>query len=259
MAGASRGGLLGLLVFALVAMLLRRKHGVVVIGVSLTVALLVGVSVAYRGGVINSDTPFVRVFGLLDRKIARETDGVSNMHWRMMRWRLARDDIRRSPWFGQGYGGVANYFSMSVAIHHNPEQAKAEKDVAMGQTHNGYISAARGLGIPFAVAFTLILMRQAFVHIRRVRNLPVSDRDRGLHILVASLLVMDLQLLLTNMEFNSEAVWLHLGASVLLERFAAQESGDSRHPLPGEEVAARGGGAQAEAVITDGGLSNSLS
>lgn len=225
-AGGGRGAVLTLLIIVGVILLLQRRRWLL----GLLVAIIVGLSITadtmaeYWGN--KTVTPIIRVMGSFSPALSTEIGAMATMEWRYVRWKRAIEDIKQHPWFGMGYGGVKGYFSALSDIQDPSAELSVELDVATGGTHNGYLSAARNLGIPITVLFVIIGIKRVFVHWHRIRQLKRNTILAEAHIYVCAYIIMMLIGMGIGGDITLASNWMFLALSFIVERLDVKSQGN---------------------------------
>lgn len=219
LAGGNRSSFLGVLAAVGSILVLKRRWMTLGMFAAVMVTGILSVNIMQRQGFLSVDNPLARVFGIWNAEIAKGTGGTDTVGWRLQRWRRAAEDICRHPWFGMGYGRMKDYFAYTPTSEAAKSDLEVERDLALGTTHNGYVSAARALGIPAVVLFVLIVMREIACQCSRVWGHRVrNERERDVVIWIASSLVMYVGILVVSGEIRMQILWLFLALSRIVAR-----------------------------------------
>ncbi len=232
--GSNRTTILQLFAFIILILMLRGK--IIALYASLVIFVSI-LSVFYYVGenyTLPTKYQFVRVLSIASPKVSRETDAMSNIHWRLMRWERALEDIKENPVLGVGYGGMEGIFRL-LSYTRIDEDMKIEMDLATGSSHNTLISGARALGIPAVVLFLAVWYVQVYYHFKKYRNKEI--RDDYYH--YASWLLPILLSLLISMQasydLNSIRLWFFVGISELLKKFYFRDKTQSKMQFTGSD------------------------
>jgi len=219
-AGANRSSLLAVLTMVVAIWIVQRRYLRVVLLAAMVAALVWAVDVAYQRRLLTVDHPFIRLMGVFNPRITDESGGAETIEWRLMRWRRALEDIRNHPWVGVGYGVLPEFFAVTSEYRSLSPELEVERDLATGSTHNGYISAARSLGIPAVVLFAIIMGREVWRCLRAGRRLAARPEEAELHLFLGSYLLMYLAVLWMAAEIRNPPIWLFLALSMSANRLA---------------------------------------
>ncbi len=231
-AGGNRGSIVGLLV-QLGVISLRKGKFIALSALAMLVALsMLAANALLEHNLVGIENPLMRVMTTFSPKLAEASGSLGTMEWRMVRWRRAVEDIRKHPWAGLGYGGVSDYFALLSPRGGPTEELAVERDLATGSTHNGYISAARALGIPITVMFVLLLPYRIYRHWRLAGACLASERLMGeAHLFICSYLAMFSCMLLVSAEIRAPVLWFFIGLGFILENMG--NAGDPlQEPAP---------------------------
>ncbi len=180
---------------------------------------------------------FLRVLALTSSRVAQRTDAADSVVWRKIRWTRAIEDIKSSPIFGKGYGGLQNAFLWSNRQEY--ENELVEVDVASGGIHNGYLAAARSLGIPAAVIFIYLLLRQIIFNAKRAfKHVDSAPLISQLHCYIFANLVGFALTIYIGTDVNAPSLWAFLGLGLVLDRIRKTE--ETRGPRKISSVAPTG-------------------
>lgn len=156
----------------------------------------------------------MRILSVASAAVAERTDAAANSIWRQVRWERALQEIRSQPLLGTGYGGLDRAFVF--ASREEYEQARLEIDVASGNIHNGYISAAMALGVPAALLFVAILALQLIKTATGTRASIMDDAfSRSFYTLALAHLSAVSVSILIGTDINRAAVWWWLQFAAL--------------------------------------------
>lgn len=206
--GGSRSGFLMLYVLMLAIAIGRRK----LVQLAYWTAVFVACFFAFRYVGENllprqQNVGVLRILSIASDKVAARTDAAANTLWRQIRWERAVQEIRSRPLVGIGYGGLDRAFIF--ASREEYEQSRLEVDVASGNIHNGYLSAAMALGIPAGLVFLAILSRQLLIAAMRALR-PRSEEDGFLsayHTFCLAQIAVIAVAILIGMDINRAVVW----------------------------------------------------
>ena len=225
MLGAARSGWISLLVVAFAILFLTKRYKAVLSMLAiLTLSVLVE-SFALTAGWIKSDTPGVRVLSFMDEGLRYDTGTDVTVEWRYARWRMAVRDIRGSPFFGKGFGGLSE--AMLDYNAYDPRKSFGSNvavDVASGGTHNGYLSFSRGVGIPACVLLCWVLISCLLKLFLLVQNRGLDSQTREASIFVVAMLGAIMVQMMTAFEVQDPQLWLYFGLGGVLLSIGTSES-----------------------------------
>ncbi len=218
-AGGNRSSAIGLVIQLAVIALRKGKHlALAVLCIAIAITALAA-NALFDTGARSIETPVVRIMTTFSPQLARSSGSLGTLEWRVIRWKRAMTDIRRHPWAGMGYGGLKDYFELLSATGGVSTELAIDRDLATGSTHNGYISAARALGIPITVLFIWIMFHRIGRHWRLAGSIqPHNKKLAEAHLFLCSYLAMTACILLVSAEIRSPALWLMLAMGFVIER-----------------------------------------
>lgn len=226
-AGGGRGSVLTLLLTVGIILILKKRS----LSFGILVATVIGLTIMANTLVghwsTKTVTPIVRIMGSFSPALSTEIGAMGTMEWRYIRWKRAMEDIRQHPWVGMGYGGVKNYFGVLSDIQETSPDLDVERDVAIGATHNGFISAARNLGIPFTLLFAIISLRRAYVHWRKLKPQHFAGVLPEAHIFLCSYLVVMVLGMTIGGDITLPSNWMSIALSFVVERLDSGLSSDT--------------------------------
>jgi O-antigen ligase len=226
-AGGGRGLVLTLLLTVGIILILKKRS----LSFGILVATVIGLTIMANTLVghwsTKTVTPIVRIMGSFSPALSTEIGAMGTMEWRYIRWKRAMEDIRQHPWVGMGYGGVKNYFGVLSDIQETSPDLDVERDVAIGATHNGFISAARNLGIPFTLLFAIISLRRAYVHWRKLKPQHFAGVLPEAHIFLCSYLVVMVLGMTIGGDITLPSNWMSIALSFVVERLDSGLSSDT--------------------------------
>lgn len=232
-AGGNRGSVLGLLMQLAVISLRKGKYLAIAslcLGVSI---LVIAANALFERGALTVENPLIRVMTTFSPGLAEASGSMGTVEWRLIRWRRAMEDIRLHPWTGMGYGGMKDYFAVVSGERGPSAEMAVERDLATGSTHNGYISAARALGVPITALFMIIMLRRVHRHWRAAGALLQRDPLLGeANLFVCSYLATALAILMVGAEIRAPAFWFFIAVGFVVERLTPvdREAGDPNGP-----------------------------
>lgn len=220
--GGSRSSFLMLMVMLLCVTAMRwQRLQTLAFGSGIAVLLVVFYLIGEHAQI--REVGLLRILSLASPRIAYQTDAAENMRWRMARWERAAADIQQRPWVGKGYGGLDNAWIFQTRADF--ESAMVDVDVAAGSVHNGYLAAARALGIPLVVFFLLLLGWHMIGNLRRSQKLRFSDPFASdLHLLALAYLMGYFIAIQFGSDLNDPMLWFVLALGVLTRRLPRSES-----------------------------------
>ncbi|MBA4386551.1 MAG: hypothetical protein C0404_01140 [Verrucomicrobia bacterium] len=230
--GANRSSFLAIAVSVVVLLLIKRQFKYVFLTLASLAACIIGFIIAFESGLVSANTPGIRVAAMFNQSIDRESGAAGNMEWRARRWKAAWDDIKKRPFAGSGYGGL-EHLNEDKAYRQSTDNADlVDISLATGGIHNGYLSGARGVGIP-AIGFVLL-----FLFIRSSTMLKLSMRNSDVTALpfqmtgygLAMVIYLALNML-TGLDVHSPQLWMNLAAVLIMEKLIKKnESSAARSP-----------------------------
>ena len=155
---------------------------------------------------------YMRSFGFIDSRIDKASDGALSAEWRYSVWQAGIDKIKEKPLVGNGFGNLPQHLDSG-------DPSNFEAVVAGGMAHNGYIDAAYGFGIPFAVGLCLVLLW--FLFKESIQALTTDKHDpelRDIHAFVASMLAIYPILIYSAADLSTTPMWIYIGVSCILSR-----------------------------------------
>jgi O-antigen ligase len=216
-AGGGRGSVLTLLLTVGIILILKKRS----LAFGALVAAVIGLTIIANTLVghwsTKTVTPIVRIMGSFSPALSTEIGAMGTMEWRYIRWKRAMEDIRQHPWVGMGYGGVKNYFGVLSDFQETSPDLDVERDVAIGATHNGFISAARNLGIPFTLLFAIIGLWRAYVHWRKLKPHHPAGLLPEAHIFLCSYLAVMVLGMTIGGDITLTVNWLFIALSFVVE------------------------------------------
>lgn len=219
-AGGNRSSLAGLLIILCAFGFVKRKYVSLLILSGVVLSSVMAVELSYEMGILKQEAPFVRVFGAFSSRISEDTGGTGSWEWRLVRWNRAIEDIKAHPVFGMGYGGARGFFRLMSDVGPESSDLGVEADLATGTTHNGYLSAARALGIPAVCLFVVIMVRGIWRHLRRAwfgGDAVMTE----VHLFVGVNLLMNFVMLLVSAEIRMPIIWFYIALGILADRMDA--------------------------------------
>ncbi len=219
LAGANRISVLAAVVCVLVMLALSRRPLQLVMLVMALGAAGGGMYLYGEYGNIDPEARFTRLISLVSRRAEDLSGSSETVEWRLRRWRRAYEDITKRPVSGHGFQPVKGIFNASYQTYEQREALREEMDVAIGGTHNGYISMARLLGIPAVILFVggsaAVFMGCARAGFDKRR----PQLDRELCIWCAALLAFIGVSLMGGSEIHFYNGWMPIGLGILLLRW----------------------------------------
>jgi len=231
-AGGNRASVYSILIMLVLMWVIRRKFLALGAMSAAVIGMILLSNVVLQKGWVDSETPWSRVLSAVSPKMAVEIGVMDPVEWRLIRWKRAIEDIKQHPWVGTGYGGLKGYFRMLSDIQETSADLDVDRDLATGSTHNGYLSAARNLGIPITVLFVLIVVVRMRVHWCKAN--PRSHPDAVLseaHIFLCAYLAMILAVMMTGAEIRVPSLWVFIVLSIIVERLDSAHSSSSCRDL----------------------------
>jgi len=217
-AGGGRGSALFLLIIVGITLMLKRRLWAMASLCSAVVGLAVMANAMIGQWSASTETPWVRVMGAFSPGLSTDIGAMGTMEWRYIRWNRAIEDIKQHPWVGMGYGGIKDYFGAVSDITETSPDLDVERDVAIGATHNGYISLARNMGIPITVLFVVILIRRIRFHWRKARQVGHPDVLGEANIFLCAYLAGLMGVMIVSGDIMSPTIWVFLTLSFVVER-----------------------------------------
>jgi len=226
--GGNRSSLGMAMIILLCVSLVRRKVKFIaatVMGIAATLVAFyfIGENMTFRSGV-----GFYRVLALVSPRAAEHSEASQTIVWRKLRWDRAIEDIKKEPWIGMGYGGLAAIFAYGNLA--DLEQNLVEIDVASGSIHNGFLAGARAFGIPFLVMFVAIMLHCLIKHggkaIRLHRHAPLQSE---LHTLVFATLATMVIAIYFGIDLNYFLLWFFIGLGGILSKLQPENQRQERN------------------------------
>lgn len=231
MSGSRAYVLMATLAVVLLAMLRRQRalFHAAIWGSALFVAAswYAGENLRFSGGV-----GMYRIVSLVSSRASELSAADQTVVWRKVRWEAAMRDIAAEPWLGHGYRGLANAFT--YADRRQYESAQVDIDVANGTVHNGYLAAARALGIPAAMLITVALLLQAWRQWQAARHFDPRQQpaEFGLHAFLAALMMVIFLWIYTGADFNQPWIWFLVGCGLVARRLTLAAPAANPRPVP---------------------------
>jgi O-antigen ligase len=218
--GGNRSSFGAALIIALAIPLLRRNFVQVAITSGAVAIVAIG---GYLAGPMLSQLPHIgllRPLALVSPDLTEATGGDRNLEWREVRWQRGLEEIRKHPFIGVGYGGLENALSSDVFS----EEESEDMSLATGGVHNGYIAGALALGIPAALLFVFILVRQILLNGYRTYTLQKRDPVvADAHCFVCVFLIATAAGIFLASDLNDPIIWFHFALGLFLARLRPQE------------------------------------
>jgi O-antigen ligase len=218
--GGSRSGL-GMAFIVMTAIPLLRGKAVqfaIIAGSTLAVS-----AAGYFAGPMLSQLPqtgFLRPLALVSPALTEATGGDRNIEWREIRWQRALEEIRKHPIVGVGYGGLENALISDIQ---SAEEGQ-DMDLATGGVHNGFIAVALALGIPAAILFLFILVRQMILN--GFRAFSLRSRDPVLadaHAFVCANLLASVGGMFIGSDVNDPMIWFYFALGLVISQLRRAE------------------------------------
>ncbi len=224
-AGGNRISLIAAVFLVGIILFVKRRYSriaLLVLGIILLKMLSI---VALDSGLISANTPGVRLLSLVRTDVSEATHADATIEWRLIRWRMAVEDIRRRPVFGSGFGGAKGEMaSFNPYQDGGMTRQSAEIYVASGATHNGYLTAARALGIPAALLMIFILLSQFFAGMKSSVHAE-EGRSKDVYTFVTAFQGVFLVRLLVGMEPQFPLLWMFIGLGFVVRSLGRSEKG----------------------------------
>jgi O-antigen ligase len=220
-----------------VILFLRRQSHALIVSLCAMVAIVGLVRITISNMDEADIPPLMRSFGIFDQKIDDASGGNASAQWRYSVWQSGLEKIAEAPLAGRGYGNLPE--------HLNAEQGMSSTDyetvLAAGLAHNGFISAAYGFGVPFAVALCVMIVwlfiKESIAALRTDKHDPVL---RDLHALLAGMFISYPLFIYTAFDLSVTALWVYAAISYILGNIPKAEiyPGTAGSPLRryGEET-----------------------
>jgi O-antigen ligase len=165
-------------------------------------------------------TGFLRPLALVSPALTEATGGDRNIEWREIRWQRALEEIRKHPIVGVGYGGLENALISDIQ---SAEEGQ-DMDLATGGVHNGFIAVALALGIPAAILFLFILVRQMILN--GFRAFSLRSRDPVLadaHAFVCANLLASVGGMFIGSDVNDPMIWFYFALGLVISQLRRAE------------------------------------
>ncbi len=228
--GGNRSALAAAVIVIPLILFLRRRSHATILSLALMAVLVVGLHFTVSS--MNGDVPTLfRGLGALDPSIDKATGGDSSANWRYAVWDDGIKKIMEAPLTGKGFGNLPQHVESSDA----EKSQDFETVLAGGLSHNGFINAAYGFGIPFSVALTVAIVvyffKEAYLALRADKHDPEMQ---DLHAFLAAMFASYLLLIYSAFDLSSISVWIYVAMSCVLSHLPKQEllqSPDAGMPL----------------------------
>lgn len=214
--------------------MLRRSHALMLS----MIMFLMGLGVLHLtvDRMDKSEIPmFARCFGMLDPKIDEATGGSGSANWRYAVWQSGLEKIRESPLIGKGFGNLPQRVDINQIAGLNPT-TDFEVVLAAGEAHNGYITAAYGFGIPFALVLAGCLLWRIFSHMRSALTTSRKDLElREFHALLAANVASAVLLTYCGGDMSDDLLWVIVGMGIILDHVTRRSPKPVKIPLASSE------------------------
>ena len=219
--GGNRSALSAVFFAVPIALLVQRKTHALAVAVLLGVFCIGGLN-AVTASVDNPHfSGFLRAFGVFDTAIEETTGGSASAEWRYKVWRDGMKKIMEAPLTGKGFGGISQH----PEGRPDPQSTDYEDILAGGMAHNGFIDAAYGLGIPFALALTVIMF--VYLYKEVVLGLATDRHDfelREMHAYFAAVIGYMPVCIYTAFDLSVGGLWVTIALSCALSHFPRSAS-----------------------------------
>lgn len=218
--GGNRSALAGAVMVIPVILFLRRQSHATFMALFLmlgSMGLLHLVIASMDAGKI---PPLLRSFGVFESKIDLSSGGAASAQWRYAVWRDGWNKIMETPLTGKGFGTLP----AQVETPGSEKSTNFETVLAGGESHNGFINAAYGFGIPFMVALStaigLFFIKEAALALRADKHDPEMLE---LHAFLAGMFASYPLLIYTAFDLSIDMLWTYIAISCILSHLPRQE------------------------------------
>ena len=126
------------------------------------ICLLIGASMFLLGfGIIKSgsvsvDHPILRIYSLIDKNLAYETDASATQDWRYDLWDITWLEIKNKP-FGHGFSKdqISEVLTYRSGVGYISRESRILHMIRKGDTHNCFLSTAYLFGLPAAILYSI--------------------------------------------------------------------------------------------------------
>ena len=221
--GGNRSNLVASLVFLALLLVLNRR---VVLGlfVSSTLFVILAVSTVLLQNVSEEQMPgFARILGVFSSHIDDASGGTASANWRYAVWDSGLKKIMDHPMVGNGFGNLPKHLD-PVNTHLTADETDYEVVLAMGEAHNGFITAAYGFGIPMALGLTLAMAWRVLVHARAALLQDSRDLElREFHAFTAAFGAGSFVLIYSALDLSCVFIWFYISLGFVMTRLTRKQ------------------------------------
>ncbi len=234
--GGNRSGFIAAVVMVLPLMLLNRRFFLAAIVFGSLGAATVVATLTIEDMDLTQMPGYARILGVFSSRIDQAEGGDASAEWRYRVWESGIDKIKESPWIGYGFGHLPQHLDTSKLAQLTPSEADFEVILAMGLSHNGFINASYGFGLPFMICLASILIYRTAKHAWTA--IAIGQRDpplREFHAFVASYSMANFILIYTALDLGGASIWFYISMGIIMfrvTRFAPDESLAEPAPQP---------------------------
>jgi multisubunit Na+/H+ antiporter MnhC subunit len=211
--GGNRSAVAAAIIVIPVILLLRRQSHAVLLSLALTVAAIGLLRVTISNMDEQNIPGLVRSFGVFDEKIDEASGGKASAEWRYEVWRDGIAKIEEAPLVGKGFGNLPQHLENSDV----ERSTDFETVLAGGESHNGFINAAYGFGIPFTLALSVMIVW--FLIKESAKALATDKHDpefQQLHAFLAGMFATYPILIYTAFDMSVGLLWTYVSISCLI-------------------------------------------
>jgi len=217
--GGNRSALAAAVIVVPLILLLRRKSHLAFISIIVMIAA-VGMLRFTVDSMESGNIPLLlRSFGIFDSKIDKASGGDASANWRYAVWADGWEKIMQTPLTGKGFGNLPEHVESSDA----QKSTDFDEVLAGGESHNGFVNAAYGFGIPFMVALSLAIVlyfgKEVALALRSDKHDPEM---RDLHAFLAGMFLTYPLLIYTAFDLSDHLLWSYVGMSCILSHLPRQ-------------------------------------
>ena len=219
--GGNRSAVAAAIIVIPVVLFLRRQSHALFLSLALMV-VSIGVLRMSIASMNEEDIPVLaRSFGVFDSKIDEASGGDASAKWRYEVWKDGLSKIEEAPLVGKGFGNLPQHLDASDI---SPDTTDFESVLAGGESHNGFINAAYGFGIPFTVALSVMIIW--FLVKESAKALTTDKHDpelRETHAFLGGMFATYPILIYTAFDMSTGLLWVYASISCLLSNLPLSE------------------------------------